>query len=57
MNGVLQWLGQQVHAVGAVLAAVASDGIMPARQVAVYTLVVAVLVTAIAPKILKALKK
>lgn len=57
MNGIPAWLGAQMHVIAAVISAVISNGTMPARQVAVYTLVVAVLATAVIPKVLKALKK
>ncbi len=48
----LTWLGQQLHAIGGLIAAVASNGSMPARQVLIYTFVIIALAYLI-PKTVK----
>ena len=56
MNGVLAWLGTQAHIAGSVIGAVATNQPAPARQVVIYTLVLAALAFVI-PKLFKLISK
>ena len=52
MTGVLAWLAAQAHVMASVLGAVMTDRPAPARQVVIYTVVLAALLYVI-PKIAK----
>lgn len=56
MNGALDWLAAQAHVMLGVVGAVISDRPAPARQVVIYTAVLAVLLYVI-PKIVKQIGK
>ena len=56
MTGILAWLTAQAHVAWSVLAAIAANQPAPARQVVIYTLVLAALIFII-PKIIKAVTK
>lgn len=56
MSGIPAWLGVQAHVMASVLGAIISDQSMPARQVVIYTAVLAVLLTLV-PKVVKKLGK
>jgi hypothetical protein len=56
VNGVLDWLAAQAHVMTTVLGAVISDQPAPARQVVIYTAVLAALAYVV-PKIVKAVSK
>ena len=56
MNGILAWLDAQAHVAWSVLSAIISNQPAPARQVVIYTLVLAALVYVI-PKLFKLISK
>jgi hypothetical protein len=56
MNGILPWLHAQANALFATISDVASNRPEPARQVVIYTVVLAALLYAI-PKIIKLVSK
>ena len=56
MNGILAWLGMQAHIAGGVLGAIIWNQPAPARQVVIYTLVLAALAFLV-PKIIKLVSK
>jgi hypothetical protein len=56
MNGILAWLDAQAHVALSVLSAIISNQPAPARQVVIYTLVLAVLVFLV-PKLIKLVSK
>jgi hypothetical protein len=56
MTGILAWLDAQAHVALSVLSAIISNQPAPARQVDIYTLVLAVIAFAV-PKIVKLIVK